>query len=144
MKKFTTTIALFILGWIATGAYAGEYNFKPGLWESTTSVKFTGLSPQYAAMMEQKPYTEQYCMSEKDLFMNSDKECKYTKKHVSSKLLKVSMNCKTQNGSAKGNGEIHFDGSKVSGWFEMKGRGPNGPMTTRNSFTSKYIGACNK
>jgi len=142
MKKITSIITIFVLGWIATSAYAGEYDFKPGLWETTTNVTFTGLSPQFAKMMEQKPFTEQYCMSEKDLFMNSENDCKYTRKRVSSRLLKVSMSCNSQNGNATGKGEIHFNGRKVSGWFEMQGRGPNGPMTTRNNFTSKYIGAC--
>lgn len=144
MKSITTAIAMLILVTVPAGVYAGEYNFKPGLWETTSSVKFTGLPAQMAAMMEQAPITEQHCMSEKELFMNSSKECKYTKNRVSAKKLKVSMTCNTEGGVAKGQGEINFNGKNVDGWFEIKGRGPAGPMTTKNRFTSKYLGVCDR
>lgn len=144
MTKPLTRIALLVMGVLSTVAYAGEYNFTPGLWETVSTMKVTGVPEQMAAMMKQPPHTEQHCMSEKDVMFNADQECTYDKNSVSAKNVTFVMSCPTQNGMSKGKGEVNFRGKKVDGWFEMVSDGPTGPMTMRNSFTSKYLGACPK
>lgn len=142
MRKLTANLAILLLGWVSIAAYAGEYNFKPGMWETTTKMKVTGVPKQMAAMMVMAPMTEQGCMTEKDIIFNSDKECKYDKKRISPKKVKFKMACKTDSGVQKGRGEINFNGKKVSGWFEMTSMGPTGPIKMKHIFTAKYIGAC--
>jgi hypothetical protein len=143
MKYYIKTLALFILGTFSIAVYAGEYDFKPGLWETTSKMQITGMPKEMAAMMPTSPVTEQDCMSEKDILFNSDKECKYNKKKVSAKKLQFDVTCNTPNGEEKGKGEINFNDTKVDGWFEMTSRGPTGPMKMRSTFNAKYLGACN-
>jgi len=143
MKNFTTTITFFMLGWIATGAYAGEYNFKPGLWETTTKIKVEGVPKEMAAMMvPAAPIVETGCMTEKDIIFNSDGECKYDVNRISSKKVSMKIACSTPNGVEKGKGEINFNGKRLNGSFEMNSRGPSGPMKMKNIFTAKYVGTC--
>lgn len=143
MKYHVAKLALFILGTVSIAAYAGEYDFKPGLWETTSKMEVTGMPKEMAAMMPTSPITEQNCMSENDILFNSDKECKYDKKKISSKKIQFDMTCNTPNGEEKGKGEINFNDTRVNGWFEMTTRGPMGPMKMKSTFTAKYVGACN-
>jgi hypothetical protein len=143
MKYHVAKLALFILGTLSSVAYAGEYDFKPGLWETTSKMQVTGVPKEMAAMMSPPPMTEQDCMTEKDILFNSDKECKYNKTKVSAKKLLFDVICKTPSGDEKGKGEINFNDTRVNGWFEMTATGPMGPMTMKSTFTAKYIGACN-
>jgi len=142
MKYHIIKLTLFILGTVSIVAYAGEYNFKPGLWETTSKMEVTGVPKEMAAMMTQTPMTERHCMTEKDVLFNSDKECKYSQKKISSKKITIDMVCNTPNGQQKGNGEINFDDTRVNGWFEMNSAGPMGPMKMKSTFTAKYLGAC--
>ena len=142
MRIYAGMLTAFLLSTVSLAVYAGEYDFKPGLWETTSKMKVTGVPKQMAAMMATAPMTEQHCMTEKELFMNTDDGCKYDKKRVSSKKLKVTMACNTPNGIDKGRGEVNFNGKKVTGWFEMNSRGPSGPMKMKNTFTARYLGAC--
>jgi hypothetical protein len=143
MKYNIAKLALFILGIVSSGVHAGEYDFKPGLWETTSKMEVSGMPKEMAAMMPTAPVTEQDCMTEKDILFNSDKECKYDKKKVSAKQIQFDVICNTPGGQEKGKGEINLNGTKVNGWFEMTSRGPTGPMTMKSTFSAKYIGACN-
>lgn len=144
MKYLIAKIALPVLAAVSTVAYAGEYNFKPGLWETTSEMKVTGVPAQMAAMMSPAPMTEQHCMTDKDVLFNADQQCTYDKTKNSPTRVTFNMSCPTDNGTEKGKGEIHFNGKNVNGWFEMTSRGPTGPMTMKNTFAAKYIGACNQ
>ena len=143
MKYLSTMVAAIVLGLSSTKIYAGDYNFKPGLWETTTTMEVKGVPVEMAAMMKMPPQTEQECIKENDLMFESDDECKYEKKRVSAKKLLVNITCTTPEGVAKGAGEVNFNGKTSSGWFEMDvPRGPSGPMKMKSIFNAKYLGAC--
>ncbi len=76
MKTLATIAATFVIGLASTHIYAGEYNFKPGLWETTTTMELKGVPANMAAMMKVPPQTEQECIKSTDLMLESDKECK--------------------------------------------------------------------
>lgn len=143
MKYLSTTVAVIVLGLASAQIYAGDYNFKPGLWETTTTSEVKGVPAQMAAMMKIPPETEQECFKENDLMFESDDECKYDKKRISAEKLLVNITCTTTEGVIKGTGEVNFNGKKSSGWFEMDvPRGPSGPMKMKSIFNAKYLGAC--
>jgi hypothetical protein len=124
-------------------AYAGDYNFKPGLWESTTNMEIKGVPEQMAAMMKMPSHTEKSCVKENDLIFKTDSECTYERNRVNKNKMKITISCNTPQGITKGQGEISFNGKTSSGWFEMNvPNGPVGPMTMKSTFNSKYISAC--
>ena len=143
MNYLSTTVAVIFLGLASIQAYAGDYDFKPGLWETTTTMEVKGVPAQFAAMMKMPPQTEQECLKESDLMVENDDECKYDKKRISAKKMLVNITCNTPEGITKGTGEINFNGSKSNGWFEMNvPHGPSGPMKMKSIYNAKYLGAC--
>ena len=143
MNYLSTTVAAIFLGLISTQAYAGDYDFKPGLWETTTTMEVKGVPAQFAAMMKMPPQTEQDCLKESDLIFTSDDECKYDRKRISAKKMLINITCNTPEGITKGTGEINFNGNKSNGWFEMNiPHGPTGPMKMKSIYNAKYLGAC--
>lgn len=142
MNYLSTVFAAMLSGLVLSPAFAGDYNFTPGLWETTTTMDVIGAPPEMAKMMKMPPQVEQDCMTEKNLFDETDGECKYDKKRVSAKKLQINMTCNSPNGIEKGKGEVNFNGKKTSGWFEMNTQGPTGPMKMKSAFTARYIGAC--
>jgi len=143
VKYLSTIVAAIILGLASTQIYAGEYDYKPGLWETTTTLEVKGVPAEMAAMMEMPPQTEQECIKENEPMFVSDDECKYEKKSVSAKKLLVNITCTTPEGVTKGTGEVNFNGTTSSGWIEMDiPKGPSGQMKIKSIFNAKYIGAC--
>ncbi len=143
MRIYAGMLATFLLSTASLTVNAGEYDFKPGLWETTTKIKIEGVPKAMAALMAPPaPITETGCTTEKDIIFNSDSECKYDTNRISSKKVRMKMTCSSPNGAAKGKGEINFNGKKLNGWFEMNSRGPSGPMKIKHTFTAKYVGTC--
>lgn len=143
MKLLSTIVTAFVLGLVSTHIYAGDYNFKPGLWETTTTMKLKGVPAEMAAMMKVPPQTEQECIKNTDLMFESDKDCKYEQKRISAKKLLINVTCTTPGGVIKGAGEVNFNGKTSSGWFDMSiPQGPSGPMKMKNIFNAKYLGPC--
>lgn len=134
------------LGTVSMLSMAGDYNYKPGLWESTATMKMEGMPPEMAAMamMNMEPKVERECVKGTEHLFEDNQECKYEKKRISSKKMQiVKITCVTDgNVVTTGRGEINFMGETVEGWFEMDM--PNAPpeMKMKSTFTSKYIGAC--
>lgn len=143
MKHLSTALTAVALGLAAQQGHAGDYNFKPGLWETTTTSEIQGVPPDIAAMMQQPPQTQQSCVSEDDLEFGAGNECRYTNKRISASKLLVDVQCTTPVGVTQGKGEVNLKGERASGWFEMAvPEGPMGPMKMRSVFQSKYIGVC--
>ena len=143
MKYISTIIAVILLNLASTLTYAGDYDFEPGMWESTTTVEITGVPPEMAAMMQVPPQTRQDCVKENDLVFPSDTNCKYEKQRVSARKLLVNITCTTPHGVSKGNGEANFNRKTASGWFEMEmPQGPAGTMKMKSIFHARYVGAC--
>lgn len=143
MNYLSTIIAVSIFGLASTNAYADDYNFKPGLWETTTTMEIKGVPIEMAAMMKIPQQTEKECIKKDDIFFESDNECKYDKKRISANKMMFNITCTTPQGVTKGKGEAIFNGKKSSGWFEMNvPHGPAGPMKMKSKYSAKYLGAC--
>ena len=143
MNYLSTTVVVIFLILASTQAHAGDYDFKPGLWETTATMEVKGVPAQFAAMMKMPPQTEQECIKESDLMFTNDDECKFDRKRISSKKMLVNITCNTPEGMTRGAGEIYFNGKKSSGWFEMNvPQGPAGPMKMMSRYKAKYLGAC--
>ncbi len=143
MKYLLSIIATLFLSLASMQLYAGSYDFKPGLWETTTTTEVKGVPEQFAQMMKMPPQTEQECIKESDLLFDADDECKYERERVSANKMLMKVTCDTPEGITKGKGEINFNGKKSNGWFEMNiPQGPTGPMKMKSIYVAKYIGAC--
>lgn len=143
MTNLSSAVVGLILGLTSAQAYAGNYDFEPGLWETTTTMEVKGVPEQFAAMMKMPPQTEQECIKETDLLFTSDDECKFERTRINANKMLVNITCNTPEGITRGNGEIHFDGKKSNGWFEMNvPQGPAGPMTMKSIYHAKYLGGC--
>ena len=143
MKKLSSILVAFTLVSASTLLYAEDYNFKPGLWQTTTTFDIQGVPPEMAAMMKMPPQTEQECVKENEFMFESDDKCKYENKRVSANKLLVNVTCTTPQGVTTGTGEVNFNGTTSSGWFEMDvPQGPSGPMKMKTVFNAKYVGAC--
>ncbi len=143
MKTLSTIATTFVLGLVSIHIYAADYNFKPGLWETTTTVEFEGVPANMAAMMKVPSQTEQECIKSTELMFESDKKCKFEQKRVSANKILVDVTCTESKAVIKGKGEVNFNGKTTSGWFEMEvSQGPAGPMKIKNKFKGKYLGPC--
>lgn len=143
MNYLSTIVGATVLGMASIQAHAGDYDFKPGLWKTTTTMEVKGVPAQFAAMMKMPPQTDQECLKESDLMFKTDDECKFERKRISANKMLVAIACNTPEGMTKGTGEINFNGEKSTGWFEMNvPRGPTGPMKMKSIYNAKYMGAC--
>lgn len=145
MKSRATGILAVVLGMVSHPGHAMEYNFVPGLWETTTTSKVDGVPPEIAAMMQMPPRTERMCVTADDLQFGAGEQCQYTNERVSASRLRVAVSCATPVGPAHGSGEVSLQGKTSSGWFEIAvPQGLTGPMTMKTVFTSRYVGACGR
>lgn len=143
MKYLPRLVILVIVGLMPLYAYADDYDFTPGLWESTVTVEFKGIPDQMASMMKIPIKTESICLRKDDLMFKTDNQCTYEKNRISKNKMKIDITCNTPQGVTKGSGEINFTSKSSSGWIEMNVPGGSmGPMTMKSNFNSKYIGAC--
>lgn len=128
---------------------AGEYNFKPGLWETRTTVEVKGMPEEMSDMMRPPVLTESECVEKDDVnfMMQGDKEdehCKVSNTRLSADKIQIKMICVNGDSTTRGHGEINFKNTVVTGWFDMQMPGPMGQMTMKSVFDSRYIGPCNK
>lgn len=145
MKARSSAILVVALGMTSQSGHAAEYNFVPGLWETTTSSQVLGVPPEIGAMMQMPPQTDQSCVTAEDLQFGVGDQCQYTNERVSASKLRVVVTCATPVGPAHGTGEVNLQGKTSSGWFEMSvPQGLTGPMTMKTVFRSRYLGACAK
>jgi len=145
MKRLYGMITLCTL---STGLAAADYNFKPGLWETTNKVEFVGVPEQFAAMMSQAPTVHKNCITSEDTDFKfgdeSQQHCTQNNQRVNAAKMTFEVSCQGQGGNVNGKGEFNYHDTSANGWTEMViPQGPaGGPMTIRTIFNSKYLGAC--
>ena len=146
MKHLYTFTAIICLSISSTLACAGDYNFKPGLWRSTSTTKIAGIPPELAQFMAQvnnHTETETECIMDLDALLNADNECDVKHTRINAEKLLIDLTCNTPEGVTSGKGEIELKGSTNSGSFEMSMPGGQfGAVKFRTTFEGKYIGAC--
>ena len=186
MKKLSTTLLglagfglLFtVIGatpaWTQTqksaqsGAKLQPLNIKPGLWESTRTIKRTGempipaellnrLTAEQRARMEERmkansaghesTETEKHCVTKDDLEKDrmkiaEAKECTTTVVNSTSTNLRGKLICDTQGVHATGTLElVAADPEHVSGSYHSTVDGNGQTMHVEGAWTSKWLGA---
>jgi hypothetical protein len=124
-------------------------NAKTGLWEITQTVTWTGLPPQYAAMMKNgqpKKYTS--CIRAKDLNSNPWAEPEH---HCAWTVLKSNgtdmelrgASCQLEDGStADAHGTIHLsDSEHGTGTFDLTLTNNGQTIKGHSTYTGKWLGA---
>ena len=186
MKKFVTMLfglAVFVLpltvidasaAWAQTQKSAQStiklqsLNIKPGLWESTRTIKRTGempiptellnrLTPEQRARMEERmkansgghtsTETEKHCVTREDLERDrlkiaEAKECTTTVVNSTSTNLRGKIVCETAGMHATGMLElVAADPEHVSGSYHSTVDGNDHTMKVEGTWTSKWLGA---
>ncbi len=143
MKSLVCVIVAAMVLCGTSQVFAEGYNFKPGLWESTTKMEIIGLPENMAKMMQDLPSTSQECISSSDLVFEENEDCSFEKNRINANKLSLNVVCTMPEGVAKGIGEVTFNNETSAGWFEVEmPTSPFGPMKMKTSFTSRYIGVC--
>ena len=143
-------------------------NIKPGLWESTRTIKRTGempipaellnrLTPEPRARMEERmkansgghssTVTEKHCITREDLERDrlkiaEAKECTTTVVNSTSTNLKGKMVCETAGMHSTGTLElIAVDSEHVNGSYHSTMDGNDHTMNLEGTWTSKWLGS---
>ena len=143
-------------------------NIKPGLWESTRTIKRTGempipaellnrLTPEQRARMEERmkansgghssTVTEKHCVTREDLERDrlkiaEAKECTTTVVNSTSTNLKGKMVCETAGMHATGTLElVAVDSEHVNGSYHSTVDGNDHTMNMEGTWTSKWLGS---
>ncbi len=143
MKLLYTLFTVLAFSIVSINVNAKGYDFKAGLWETTTTMEFKGLPAEVAAKMKMPPQTSKQCLKAVDKMFESDNRCKYTKKKISAKKMQITFECTEAGKTMKGKGEATFSGNKFSSWTEIETpQGSGGTMTIKSNINAKYVGAC--
>lgn len=132
--------------------YAESYDFKPGLWETTSTIEIIEIDapPEIQKMMRSMSNktvnTETECIENLDSIFDSEpddvEECKTTMKHISSNKMSVETLCTGPDGVSKVAGEINLNGETFTSSFEMVTNENSMKMKMKILGNGKYIGAC--
>jgi len=151
MRK-TIAVALVCLA-ASLATAAGDIhplNAKTGLWQMTETITWTGLPPQYAAMMRNaRPINYHSCVKEKDLSSNpwadgSGEKCKWTALKSSSSDMEVEgKSCQMGNlGTADVHGTIHLsDSENGTGMFSIVLNANGQVMNGHATYVGKWVSA---
>lgn len=144
-KEWAFTVVLLTV-FVGNIAIAGEFNIKPGMWETTYSMKMEGVPPQLSAMMQQQQKVERECVKDNKVdFVPKDMgdNCTFNKKQFSANKLTWNFKCTEQSVKIEGKGEINYNATSVSGSMDVKTSGQNGaPMRMLHLFKGKRTGSC--
>ena len=143
---------LFIgLIFISNQLYSDNYDFKPGLWETTTTSEVVEINapPEIKKMMQhmsQMPMaTETECINSIGSLLDAEpddaEECKTTINHVNSKKVTFEMLCTGEDGSSKGSGEINLKGKTFTSSFVITSINGLIEMKMKIVSNGKYVGA---
>ena len=152
----------------AAGNNLKPLNIKPGLWESTRTVKTAGqmpipaellnrLTPEQRARMEERmnansaghsnTVTEKHCVTKEDiekdrLKLAETKECTTTILSSTSSSVKAKLVCDMQGMHAVGNLQlVAADPEHMNGSYESTMNGNGHTMNMEGTWTSKWLGS---
>jgi hypothetical protein len=145
MKQALIVLTAFVGLVLAGSATAGDVYNKPGMWETTTTVKMEGMP---AGMPGQGPMTTRHCVTEKDMQYvpkpgNPQSNCKVRTKRLARNKMRVTSTCINNGMTTTGVGEFTFTPTTSKGHMDMTMTGgPGGKMVMHQTFTSRWIGPC--
>jgi hypothetical protein len=143
-------------------------NVKPGLWESTRTIKRTGemaipaemlnrLTPEQRARMEERmkansaahttTTTEKHCVTKEDmerdrLRLAEAKECTTTVLNTTTTTVKAKLVCDQEGMHATGTLElVAADPEHVNGSYQSAVNGGGHTMNVEGTWTSKWLGS---
>jgi Protein of unknown function (DUF3617) len=151
MKKVIAATVICLAASMATAA--GDLrplNAKTGFWRITETITWTGLPPQYAAMMRNaRPINYHSCVKEKDLSSNpwadgSGEKCNWTALKSSSSDMEVeARSCQMGTlGTADVHGTVHMnDSENGTGTFSIVVTANGQVMNGHAMYTGKWVSA---
>ena len=152
----------------AAGSSLKPLNIKPGLWESTRTIKTAGampipaellnrLTPEQRARMEERmkahsagrsnTTTEKHCVTKEDLEKDrlklaEAKECTTTVLNSTSTSVRAKLVCDTQGMHATGSLElVAADPEHLNGSYHSTMNGNGHTMNVEGTWTSKWVSA---
>ena len=152
----------------AAGSSLKPLNIKPGLWESTRTIKTAGampipaellnrLTPEQRARMEERmkthsagrsnTTTEKHCVTKEDLEKDrlklaEAKECTTTVLNSTSTSVRAKLVCDTEGMHATGSLElVAADPEHLNGSYHSTMNGNGHTMNVEGTWTSKWVGA---
>ena len=138
---------------VSTQLYSESYDFKPGLWETTSSMEIIDIDapPPIEKMMRQMSnmptQIEAECIDSIASIFEADPddsdECKVTTDRISANKIAVEMLCSGMDGTSKGIGELNLNGKIFTSQLDMIAYRGSITMKMKVASTGKYIGACN-
>ncbi len=136
--------------------YAEDYDFKPGLWEITTTMEIVDAPPEVKEMMKMggvnAPRKTKKCFKSVETMFDPEpgdvEQCKININHISFNKMSFENLCTDPEGVLKkAVGEVNFNGKSMTGQFEstMSDKVNSQIMKMKMKMVSnaKYIGVCN-
>ena len=132
--------------------FAENYNFKPGLWEITTTSELVEIDapPEIKNMMQQMSqmpkHSDTECITDINSLFDAEpddaEECTTTTNRINSSKISVEMLCKGEDGTSTGAGEMNLKEKSFISSLVMTSN--NGPIKMKMKVVGngKYIGAC--
>jgi hypothetical protein len=141
----------------STQIHAADYDFEPGLWETTWKTEIIELEapPEMEALMRSmgnRPvYTETECIKDTAPAFDSEpddenegEECKTTTNRISANKMEFETSCTAPGEVTKTVGEMHFNGKTSTAKFELTSASAETSINIKSTLvgSGKYIGAC--
>ena len=144
-----------LLAWIIVASShvnAESYDFKLGLWETTSTTKILeidaapDIEKKIRAVSNIPKNTERECIKSIDSLFDPEpddtEQCKWQMKRVSANEIAIAGACSGQDGSSKGVGEMHLNGKTFTSWYEITSTEGDIKMKIKVVANGEYIGAC--
>lgn len=145
-----TVILLLVL--TSFHLHAEEFNFKPGLWEISSSIEMIDVSPELKLMMEgvvSRPMQVKKCIkSVANMFdpePDDAEQCKTKINRIGFNKMSFENLCTDpEGGFKKSAGEMNFNGKSFTSQFEssLSDKVHSNIMKMKIVSNAKYIGTC--
>ena len=138
----------------STHLYADNYNFKPGLWETSSSQEIIELDapPEVKKMMQsmfKMPVeTETECIKSIDFLLDPEsdemEECNVNMNRVNANKVMLEVSCENANGSSKTVGELILNGDTFTSNLKVEASDNAMKMNVKMKLVGNgtYIGDC--
>lgn len=136
----------------STHLYAENYDFKFGLWETTSTVEIIEvdappeIQKMIRSMSNKTINTQTECIRDLATIFDSEpddvEECKTTMKHISANKMSVESICTGSDGASTVVGEINLNGETFTSSFKMTTTDNGMKMKMKVIGKGKYIGVC--
>ena len=154
MTHLITKVMLTGLIVASTHLHAENYDFKPGLWETTWKSEIVEIDapPEMEKMMrsmaKRPDYTETECINDiasafdLEPEENEGEECQTDSNWISTNKKVFETSCTSPDGASKTVGEMRFNGKTFTSKLEVTISEESMKVKSKLVGNGKYIGAC--